>query len=350
MMKIYDKSPIVNNSRFYGLNILWQTDGSDAWHKSYSLPEVGINIFYNYLGNDTVLGRSLGICPNMIFKFRGQKKWGAFLKIATGFAYFNKPYNKESNPENLVIGSHITNMTNLCLNAFLKVSPKFSINAGYTVFHFSTGHVTIPNYGFNDLSWNVGIHYKPQKTIFKQFKPDTINQDRILLNARFTIGFHQLSGTVSPGGGPIYPIYTIAPFISKRIGKVNNLRLGVSAKYFTSYYDFSLSEGYFRGKESINAWVGSITLGDEWQFGRVGFLFEPSIKVYNPFFQKLYIDEVSGNMKFSDQKRWISLKAGFAYYILNTADKPKNNPCIGLYINTNKTQADYVDIALSCGF
>jgi hypothetical protein len=350
MMKIYDKSPIVNNSKFYSLNVLWQTDGSKCWHRSYSLPDIGVSFFYNYLGNDTVLGRSVGICPNIIIKIRGQKRWGAFFKLATGFAYFNKPYNRESNPENLVIGSHITNMTNLCFNAFMKITPQVSVNAGYTVFHFSSGHVSIPNYGFNDLSWNIGLRYKPQKTIFKQYKKDSVDQKGFILNARVSIGYHQLSGTVSPSGGPIYPIYIIAPFISKRIGTVNNLRLGVSAKYFTSYHDFMLSEGFFRGHESINAWVGSVFVGDEWQLGRIAFLFEPSIKLYNPFFQKIYVDNAYESMKFSNQKRWISLKAGLAYYFRNTADKPKYNPSIGLNINTNKTQADYVDISFSCGF
>ena len=350
MMKIYSTSPIVNNSKYLSFNVSWQTDGSKSWHKSYAFPDIGVSFFYNYHGNDTVLGRSVGICPNMILKIRGQKRWGAFLKFATGFAYFNKPYNRETNPKNLVIGSHITNMTNLSFNAFVQITPHISIHGGYSVFHFSSGHISIPNYGFNDLAWNFGLKYKPKKTTITVYRDDSICQNGFLFNARVSIGYHQLSGTVSPSGGPLYPIYTIAPFISKRLGTVNNLRLGLSAKYFTSYHDFMLSEGYFRGHETINAWVGSVFIGNEWQIGRIGFLLEPSIKFYNPFFQKVYVDDEFQNMKFSNQKRWISLKAGLAYYLRNTANKPINNPSIGLYINTNKTQADYVDISFSYGF
>jgi len=351
MIKIYSKSPIVDHSNYFSFNVLWQTDGSQRWHHSYSLPDIGLNVFYNYLGNDSILGLSFGICPNMMIKIRGQKRWGAFFKFASGFAYFNKPYNQVSNPENLVIGSHFTNMTNLSFNAFLKLNHHFSINGGYSLFHFSSGHIGIPNYGYNDLAWNIGIRYNPKAFVFNQCIKDNSNiQNNFIFNARVGIGYHQFSGTVSPSGGPLYPIYIIAPYISKKIGAVNNFRIGLSAKYFTSYHDFMLSENCFPGKESIYSWVGSIFVGDEWQIGRVGFLIEPSLKLYNPFFQKLYVEEHYEHLESAELKRWISLKSGLAYYLLKSANNQKYNPSIGLYINTNKTQADYVDISFSCGF
>jgi len=350
MLKIYSESPVVNHSRYYSVDLLWQTNGSKKWHRSYGLPEIGVNFFYNYLGNDSILGRSVAICPNINIRIRGQKRWGAFFNLATGFAYFNKSFNRETNPTNLVIGSHITNMTHLCLNVFANITKEISINAGYSAFHFSTGHVSIPNYGFNDLAWNVGLHYKLQKTTIVAYHKDTTDRNKIVFNTRISLGYHQLSGTVSPSGGPLYPIYSITPFISKMVGTVNNLRFGLSAKYFTSYHDFMLSEGYFRGKESINSWVISAIFGDEWQIGRIGFLLEPSIKFYNPFYQLIYVDQDPANKSKMTIKRWISLKSGFEYFILKTSDKPKLNPAIGLYINTNRTQADYVDFSISCGF
>jgi hypothetical protein len=241
-------------------------------------------------------------------------------------------------------------MTHLCFNLFAKVTDQIALNAGYSVFHFSTGHVSIPNYGYNDLGWNIGLHYTFTKTNYVHYKKDTTIHNSYIFNTRFSIGYHELSGTVSPNGGPLYPIYSFTPFISKMVGTVNNLRLGISAKYFTSYHDYMLSEGYFKGKESINSWVISAIFGDEWQIGRIGLLLEPSIKFYNPFFQKIYVDQNTKDKTKMETKRWISLKAGFNYYLLHTSDKPKYNPAIGLYINTNRTQADYVDISMSCGF
>ena len=350
MMKIYSSSPKVSNSRYYGLNILWQTDGSQAWHHSYGLPDVGINLFYTVLGNDSIIGRSYGICPNMVIKIRSQKRWGGLIKLGTGFAYNTKPYNRINNPDNLILGSHVTNMTNFNFGAFVKITKQITLNAGYSIFHFSTGHIKIPNYGFNDFAWNVGLRYKPMKTVFKQAKIDTCPQKQFLVNSRLSLGYQQLSGTVSPNGGPLYPIYSISGYISKKLGTVNNIRLGLQASYFTSYHDYMISEGYFRGKENANSWVVSFIFGDEWQIGKIGFLLEPSIKFYNPFFQRVMVDESNENKKIWNQKRWLSIKSGFAYYLLNKADKPKLNPAIGLYINTNKTQADFVDVTFSCGF
>ena len=350
MFKIYETCPSVSNSRYVSINYQWQTTGAKLWHRSYAFPVVGLSFYYNSLGNDSILGHSLGLCPNMIIKIRGQKRWGAFVKVATGFAFFNKPYNRETNPKNLIIGSKITNMTQLSFNTFIKVTPKITLNAGYSIFHFSSGHMSIPNYGYNDLAWNVGLQFKPYNRIMVKPPKDSITQKQILFNTRFSLGYHELSGTVSPSGGPLYPIYSFSTYVSKRIGTVNNFRLGLSAKYFSGYHDFMLSEGYFTGNENAKSWVLSVLFGDEWQIGHIGFLLEPSLKFYNPFYQIKYVDEAITDKSKMIMKRWLSIKSGFSYYLLHSADKPKWNPAIGMYINTNRTQADYVDFSLSCAF
>jgi len=350
MLKIYPSSPHVNPGTFTGIGAFWQTDGSKPWHKTYGFPEIGINFFYNNLGNKTLLGHSVGIVPNVIFRMRRDKRWGGLLNLSSGFAFYNKTYNKISNPNNLIIGSKITDMTYLATGIFVKVTPNIDVEAGKSTLHFSDGHVRVPNVGYNDFPWFVAIRYKPFKnTVYKTIaNHDTSSSLRF--NVRFGLGFQDGGATTTPTGGPIYHIYEIAPYVSKRLNSIWNLRLGLNAAYYVNYYEFMKSEQVFTAHEQTYSWVCSATFGNEWTMGRFGFLIEPAIKFYNPFFQKEYVDQCTSLHSRWEQKRWISARAGFSYCLLKDASHTRLNPVIGMYIKTNKTQADYVVISLSVGF
>lgn len=346
MIKIYSQSPQVDKSRYYCLNILWKTNGQKYWHSYYGYPQVGLSVYYNYMGNDSILGRSLAFCPNMLLPIRRDKTWGFIVKLASGFAFFTKSYDKVSNPRNLVIGSRITNMTTIGISTFFKLTNHIRLQGGCALVHFSSGHVAIPNYGFNDAVWSAGIAFNPVKMRILPTKIDTVTNRKIHLNLRLSCGFQQLAGTASPAGGPKYPIYIVAPSLERRFGKARKLFVGVSAKYFTAYYDFMKSEHYFVGQERSHAWVYSAFVANEWMMGHVGYLLEASYKFYNPFYKKvLVLNDYNEN---KPSKQFLSLRTGFAYY-LRDARIERYNPSIGLFINTNRTQADFVDFAINIG-
>jgi len=350
ILKIYPEFPEVTKSSYYSLNVVWQTDGSKEWHHHYNFPESGFNIIYSDLGNDSILGRSIGLFPNLNLKIRNQKRWGFFFKLGSGFSWFNKHYDRLKNPENNVIGSHITNITFMGFNAYLQLTQNLRIHGGYTIIHFSNAHVIVPNVGSNDFPWNIGLQFKPFKTTIQRDYQKDESAKPFVFNMKLGLGFHTLGGTVSPNGGPTYPIYAIAPFVSKRIGQAGAVHLGLYALYYTSFRDQIRREGYFIGNQFKSSCVVSVSLGYEWLIGHVGYLLEPVINLYNPLFKKTQIDDDEQHKKSTVTKHWLGARTGFAYYLLDKAKYPRYNPAIGMYIKTNKEQADYVEMNISCGF
>ena len=83
------------------------------------------------------------------------------VKLGTGFAWFTNPYDKIDNTENKLVGSHITNATELSLAVWFAFLPEWRIEAGTSFLHFSNGHTSIPNLGLNDVTAKVGIMYTP---------------------------------------------------------------------------------------------------------------------------------------------------------------------------------------------
>ncbi|NLC49396.1 MAG: acyloxyacyl hydrolase [Bacteroidales bacterium] len=70
-----------------------------------------------------------------------------------------KPYDKESNPNNGMIGSKLNAYMNA--NFYLKhrLSTKFDLIAGGTLTHFSNGNTKFPNAGLNAIDAKVGLVY-----------------------------------------------------------------------------------------------------------------------------------------------------------------------------------------------
>lgn len=69
------------------------------------------------------------------------------------------PYDKESNPENRVIGSKTTAYIDADFYLSYALSDAFDINVGASISHFSNGNTKFPNAGLNVLGAKVGLAY-----------------------------------------------------------------------------------------------------------------------------------------------------------------------------------------------
>lgn len=120
----------------------------------------GIGLAYYSFGDRQYLGE-----PITFYLFQGARI--ARLSRSVSFNYeWNfglsfgwKPYHYDTNPYNKVIGSR-TNAyinTNFYLNWML--SPRWDLNTGITLTHFSNGNTRLPNAGVNTVGWKLGLVY-----------------------------------------------------------------------------------------------------------------------------------------------------------------------------------------------
>ena len=120
----------------------------------------GIGIGYYSFGNVTELGN-----PVAVYLFQGARIVSFSSRISFNYEWnFGlslgwKPYDRENNPYNVMIGSKMNAYinTNFYLNWVL--SPYFNLNAGVTLTHFSNGNTRFPNAGLNMMDFKVGLVY-----------------------------------------------------------------------------------------------------------------------------------------------------------------------------------------------
>lgn len=76
-----------------------------------------------------------------------------------GVTYGWKAYDKETHPENRVIGSKMTAYIDFGLYLRWMLSKDWDLNVGATITHYSNGNTAIPNAGLNVLSAKAGVAY-----------------------------------------------------------------------------------------------------------------------------------------------------------------------------------------------
>ncbi len=349
LMKIYPVFPQTDFADLNEVNIAIQTAGNKEWHQTINYPQVGLALFYGYLGNNAIMGQNFAAVPNLAFNNRRGKRFWLQTRFGMGFAYFTKHYNAITNPTNLVIGSSINNMTFLALDGNFKLSSHFNFNVGVSTLHFSNGHYQLPNLGANIPSVNVGISYFPvAKPAY--YKRDSITHPvkKLLFNMNFGYGRHEFGSATKATGGPKYNVFQGALYVSKRWRQICNVHLGVFVSYYADYYDFIVSEEMFKNQQHLKSTVITVFLGHEWMIGHFGLVAQSGINVYNPFLKE-YRKQLDAKTS-ADLGTYISNKVGIHYYVWNPMRTTSKNLYFGMYLKANFGTADFAEIAMGYSF
>ena len=76
-----------------------------------------------------------------------------------GLAFGWNPYDEFSNPDNKVIGSHVTAYIGLGFYLRWILSRHIDLNAGVDAAHYSNGNTKYPNFGLNTVALRIGATY-----------------------------------------------------------------------------------------------------------------------------------------------------------------------------------------------
>ncbi len=345
----WDSFPSRNPSALLELQFGKQTIGEKPWQQHYGFPQVGVSLIGGYLGNNDELGQTIGIIPHITLNTKNEEKWSLKLKMGLGFAYFNRPFKRESNPTNILIGSHITNMSIAQLYYRRMLNEHLDFNFGVSVIHASNGHYQLPNVGANMVNLSAGLKYYFDRRTNKYYADTSQNSNykRITYGVRFGYGMHEFGNERGPVNQGKYPITDIAFYLSKPLGKLGNAQAGLAYKYYQSSYDKILEDSTFSDNISLKASVFTLFLAYEFEMGQMSFLAQGGINVYNPFWKR-FTQLIRDDWTFYKRLEGIvSTRLGLQYYLFNK-QKYKHNVYLGMYIKANMGGADFA--ALSLGF
>ena len=85
-----------------------------------------------------------------------------------GVAYYNMPFDEKNNPENILIGSHVTPLASARFSLEYFINPFFSVLANAAILHSSNGHYQLPNLGVNLPVVGLSIKYNPVPAVLIQ--------------------------------------------------------------------------------------------------------------------------------------------------------------------------------------
>lgn len=348
-IKNISRFPRLDPSVYGELNLGWQTLGKRLWNNGFGFPQYGISLFYGYQGNDSILGRTYSLVPNFaLFAFR-KKGTDLEIRLGSGLAYFPLRYDSIYNRNNSLIGSAITGVSTLSVCLRKEVSKNITVKAGISTWHFSNGHIQLPNVGLNGLYATVGVKYFPKtrKNIPERIKPERMKHP-VLFNFRYGAGLHEFGSGFSDVDGPKYRIDNYSGYLSKRMGTFSKVHAGFIAKYYTSYQTFLTDSGGMQGRPGNNSWVIAYMMGHEFVCGRMTLCLEGGLNLYNPFFKYYYTPQQ--NNWDAITKTWFCSRLGFQYYVFRPDISRRFNIFLGAFINANFGQADYDEVTLGVVF
>lgn len=280
------------------LNFNRNSYGAEAWEQYYGYPTLVASLSYFDLKNDDVLGKI--IAANIGYGFHlnnyaeSKNDFQAYLGI--GVAYLTNPYQKENNNKNTLISSHFPMNVDIRLGYYRQISSRINLGLALEFSHFSNGSSSVPNYGMNIISLNVGAKYRfeTDDLDYKTDKKEDRNFNRkSYLNFDFRMGKVELF----PVGSGSEPYYAISTFWNKRVSRKSILAAGVEFFINMAY------EKEIQNHQSIVALSPdyksfSLMVGHELLLNKIALITQLGVYVYKPY----------------KPEDWLYIKIGLKYY------------------------------------
>jgi hypothetical protein len=185
------------------------TKGEQSWHKPCNYPTLGITLFGGSIGNNSILGKTIGTYGFADFPFVKKKHFELTGKLGAGLGYVSKVFDQEVNPKNVAMSTHLNAL--ICFG--LKASYVFNQNRivfGIDATHMSNAAFKVPNLGVNLPYFSFGysrvIRTKPLDTITKK-------TDFPLKKWLFGVTFISSIKEVAPSGGNKYGVFALSAHV-----------------------------------------------------------------------------------------------------------------------------------------
>lgn len=215
---------LANSLSYAGeLSFYIHSKGRENWQKAYRYPTYGVTLFGASLGNDSILGKSLGLFPFIEFPFIRRNNFIFSARLGAGLGYISKRYDKDFNPKNVAMSSAV----NALISIGLKATYQFKSNElsfGFDMTHLSNAAFKMPNLGINLPYFSLAYGYTLQ-----QQPKDSVGSVPIVPKKKWLIGATLIASAKenSPSGGEKYPVYALSLHTRRFFNYKTGLELAV---------------------------------------------------------------------------------------------------------------------------
>lgn len=270
---------IEENVNSIQVNVGLLTRGTKAWHSYFNYPQIGLGFYHSGLGNPAVYGTMNALYLYVDRKFLPQQnRFNLGNRIAFGASLLSKHYDKETNPQNIIIATTLNAYIQYDVIAYYRITPRTNLrwNIGFT--HASNGSIRDPNKGFNIVTTGLGIQYTmaDERTVFKP-DPSTLNDPR---THQLNIGMIYGCKSISRLDNQVYHVSGISTEYMRQINPTTLIGAEAVAYWDPSNEEESDANNANSYKDIHNL---NITLNGNYalKMGRVYFVFQPGLYLLN---------------------------------------------------------------------
>lgn len=148
------------------VNFGWHKTSEKAWNSCNCYTKLGISsTLWNY-DNPEVLGWGVANLFTLEPVFGAGNRFSLFFQAGAGISFQNRPFDAETNPDNLGYSTYVAFPLRLGLGTYIRLHPRWYLDLFAAYNHFSNGGMKEPNKGLNWPTASLGVNYYLQAPNF----------------------------------------------------------------------------------------------------------------------------------------------------------------------------------------
>lgn len=312
----------IADSNPWGLeaDLSWHFSNRKAWEYLQAYPRVGVSLAYYNFDNPRVLGNAYSLMVYAEPFLSAHKRFSLSFRLGGGLAYMNRPFDPETNPQNLFYSTAISFplVANLMLNWSMR--ERLMLRAGVSYQHISNGGISQPNKGINFPTATLGISYAIRPAEFPKREAPPVAEQQEKRSYQLALMGTYRDRSLDPSQQE--PLLGIATYVSQRIGRISALTAG--AEWIA---DFALRKDLEEQGIDKDFQRGALLAGHELQIGRLRFSQQVGVYVYAPY-----------KARDAFYQRW-----GLEYHT-------RNKLFFGINLKAHRHVADFLDVRVGVSF
>ena len=156
---IQPKAEYLRDSYSYFGEISFQRNSKRVWSLDSQYVQWGAGVFFGNTGSKQYVGNMKGAFSFINLSLFKKNNFESKLRMGGGFGWIDKPYDKDINHKNVLLGTALNAYLNFIWQNEFKILPKAYINLGLSFSHLSNGSSTLPNLGLNIPAVSIGLRY-----------------------------------------------------------------------------------------------------------------------------------------------------------------------------------------------
>ncbi len=199
-----------------------------SWRSCNCYARTGFSLSYFDYGNKAQLGQSYNLSFFLEPYFNVNNRLNFSYRASMALSYLNKPYDENSNPENLFYSSALSYMLNVSLHLNYKFNPNLILNGGLFYNHISNGGMKQPNLGMNFPTAALGLDYvfNPVRSDLNKYQKISEYNRELRYYTRLIASIKTVEAFDSSMSDVQRPVFGLEAGLIKPVSKLNALLIG----------------------------------------------------------------------------------------------------------------------------